>query len=215
VKIGRKTAEPEVRAAAVNEMLLRLRWDDRDELARAKLTRIVACIWDGLEGRPVPFEPPSSALWLDDGKDADIPEAFTKIDSKGLRCSADEALEALDDELQRQLEELPTDLWAKMEAFAIAKPLRGRLRLPAGLSPLQRKAVHMWATARGLGSKSFGIGRRRRLRLAVPEAFGEGGALPAVIGNDEEHRDCASKEDDDEEWLVVKQAECSKDEGAE
>merc|ERR1719310_2505313 len=48
-------------------MLLRLRWDDRDEVACKKLKSIVARIWDALEGIDLTGKAPlSSALWLDD-----------------------------------------------------------------------------------------------------------------------------------------------------
>jgi len=210
VKRGRKTDTPEVRAAAVSEMLLRLRWDDSDDLARTKLTRIVACIWDGLEGRPAPADPPSSALWLDDGHGVDLPEVTEVEDGRGPRCCADEALEALDKELQQQLEALPADLWARMEAFADARPREGRLRLPAGLSPLQRKAVHMWADARGLRSKSFGMGRRRRLRLAAPDPAGETVAPEERPAEEEEEEEEAG--DESEEWQEVMPAECTNEE---
>jgi len=60
------TAGSEVRASAVEELLLRLRWDDRDQQARSKLSKILARIWDGLEGVASQGKPLSSALWIDD-----------------------------------------------------------------------------------------------------------------------------------------------------
>jgi len=57
----------------VEEMLLRLRWDDSDDMARRKLTKIIARIWDDLEGVDLTGQPPlSSALWLDDDDDAEV-----------------------------------------------------------------------------------------------------------------------------------------------
>lgn len=61
------TAGAEARSRAVEEMLLRLRWDDRDNKARCKLSKIVACIWDDLEGVPLHGQVLTSALWIDDG----------------------------------------------------------------------------------------------------------------------------------------------------
>mmetsp|Transcript_145095 Transcript_145095/g.404247 ORF Transcript_145095/g.404247 Transcript_145095/m.404247 type:complete len:1306 (-) Transcript_145095:182-4099(-) len=67
-RLRRDTAGDEARREAVAEMLLRLRWDDNDDRARAKLSHIVARIWDGLEGVDLSGRPPlSSALWLDSG----------------------------------------------------------------------------------------------------------------------------------------------------
>lgn len=67
VRLGLDTSGDEMRSNAVAEMLLRLRWDDSDNKARAKLSAIVARIWDALEGMDVSGRPPlSSALWLDD-----------------------------------------------------------------------------------------------------------------------------------------------------
>merc|ERR1711904_732936 len=67
VRVGRDTSGDEARAEAVEEMLLRLRWDDRDESARIKLKSIVARIWDALEGVDLTGKAPlSSALWIDD-----------------------------------------------------------------------------------------------------------------------------------------------------
>lgn len=62
-----RSSGPEARDAAVEEMLLRLRWDDNNAQARAKLSSIIACIWDGCEGQEaVGSSLPSSALWLVD-----------------------------------------------------------------------------------------------------------------------------------------------------
>lgn len=80
------------RAAAVDEMLLRLRWDDRDKGARIRLSMIVSRIWDGLEGiesgKPIP-----SALWLTDdrGQDARLSEVAPSRFSppeRGERCDS-------------------------------------------------------------------------------------------------------------------------------
>jgi len=57
----------EARVRAVEEMLLRIRWDDRDGKARCKLSKIVACIWDDLEGVPLDGQVLTSALWIEDG----------------------------------------------------------------------------------------------------------------------------------------------------
>jgi len=59
------------REEAVQEMLLRLRWDDHDVKARAKLSFIIENIWDGLSG--VETKPVSSALWLSD--ENSVPDA--------------------------------------------------------------------------------------------------------------------------------------------
>ena len=59
---------PKAREEAVQEMLLRLRWDRRDNRARLKLSKIVAQIWDGLEGIS-PLKPLTSALWIADEAD--------------------------------------------------------------------------------------------------------------------------------------------------
>merc|ERR1712050_454800 len=66
-RLQRETSGDDARNDAVAEMLLRLRWDDSDDRARAKLSQIVARIWDGLEGVDLADKSPlSSALWLDD-----------------------------------------------------------------------------------------------------------------------------------------------------
>jgi len=64
-QIGKETRGPLARKNAVEEMLLRLRWDSRDKAAGTKLSKIVGVIWDGLENRPAGL-PISSALWLHD-----------------------------------------------------------------------------------------------------------------------------------------------------
>merc|ERR1719401_143290 len=46
-RLRRDTSGDEVRSEAVAEMLLRLRWDDSDAGARARLSQLVARIWDG------------------------------------------------------------------------------------------------------------------------------------------------------------------------
>lgn len=67
LRLQKETAGEEARKEAVAEMLLRLRWDDTDSRARSKLSKIVARIWDALEGLDVAVMPPiSSALWLED-----------------------------------------------------------------------------------------------------------------------------------------------------
>lgn len=91
---GRSTAGPEARAKAVEEMLLRLRWDDRDPRARVKLSRIVALIWDDLEGAG-PGMPLSSALWLHD----DAPEG-------DARARAGEAASAAFEPPERRMSDL-------------------------------------------------------------------------------------------------------------
>lgn len=63
---GIVTAGDDARSNAVEEMLLRLRWDDRDTRARTSLSRIVARIWDGLEGIVTQGDPIPSALWICD-----------------------------------------------------------------------------------------------------------------------------------------------------
>jgi hypothetical protein len=70
-RMNKKTSGDEAHEEAVEEMLLRLRWDDSDSRARAKLKQIVGRIWDDLEGVDLTARPPlSSALWLDDDCDA-------------------------------------------------------------------------------------------------------------------------------------------------
>jgi len=65
-RLHRDTSGDTAREEAVGEMLLRLRWDDSNVMARAKLSQIVGRIWDGLEGIDLEGRPPlSSALWLD------------------------------------------------------------------------------------------------------------------------------------------------------
>jgi len=76
VSEGKATDGKEGRAAAVEEMLLRLRWDDNDNVARRKLTKMVERIWDDLEGVDVSDAAPlSSALWLDDLEEKEEEEA--------------------------------------------------------------------------------------------------------------------------------------------
>lgn len=71
--MNRDTSGEEARREAVAEMLLRLRWDDKDHKARRKLAAIVGRIWDALEGVDLTEKPPlSSALWLDDAGDDDL-----------------------------------------------------------------------------------------------------------------------------------------------
>merc|ERR1712232_155635 len=66
-RLGRETSGDDARNEAVAEMLLRLRWDDNDDRARAQLSRIIGRIWDGLEGVDLKSAPPiASALWLDE-----------------------------------------------------------------------------------------------------------------------------------------------------
>jgi hypothetical protein len=67
VRLARDTSTTEARVEAIEEMLLRLRWDDSNDSARAKLSSIIGRIWDGLEGVDLTEKTPlSSALWLDD-----------------------------------------------------------------------------------------------------------------------------------------------------
>jgi len=76
VRLQRETSGEEARREAVAEMLLRLRWDDRDQTARKKLSAIVGRIWDDLEGVDLTSKPPiSSALWLDDTDGQDTASA--------------------------------------------------------------------------------------------------------------------------------------------
>merc|ERR1711904_23210 len=67
VRLARDTSTAEACAEAIEEMLLRLRWDDSNDSARAKLSSIIGRIWDGLIGVDLTGKIPlSSALWLDD-----------------------------------------------------------------------------------------------------------------------------------------------------
>jgi len=68
------------RDKAVQEMLLRLRWDDRNVRARAKLALIVGNIWDGLSGMQT--KPVSSALWLSD-EDSVADSEWTVVSNSG------------------------------------------------------------------------------------------------------------------------------------
>jgi hypothetical protein len=69
-RLRKDTSGDQARQEATEEMLLRLRWDDSDEKARKKLSKIVARIWDDLEGVDVSgYAPVSSALWLEDDAD--------------------------------------------------------------------------------------------------------------------------------------------------
>jgi len=66
VRLHKETSGDEARRQAVAEMLLRLRWDDSNDAARAKLSLLVERIWDGLESVDLTGKKPlSSALWLD------------------------------------------------------------------------------------------------------------------------------------------------------
>lgn len=77
------------------------------------------------------------------------------------------AAEAMDEELQAVLEGLAADLRCRMESFAAERQAGSRLKLPPGLRPKQRKAVHLWAEAQGLHHRSFGWANRRRLHLTI------------------------------------------------
>lgn len=61
-----RTMTEGLREEAIDEMLLRLCWDDRDKRARRTLKKIIGQIWDGLENLPT-GEPIPSALWVDGG----------------------------------------------------------------------------------------------------------------------------------------------------
>lgn len=70
-RLQKETSGEAARTAAVAEMLLRLRWDDNDDRARARLSQMIARIWDALEGLDNSSLPPlSSALWLDEDSGA-------------------------------------------------------------------------------------------------------------------------------------------------
>jgi len=71
--------------AAIQELLLRLRWDDSDQQARDKLSTILACIWDSLEGAKHTSKPVSSALWLDD----DGKKMLDVHEQKSTSCGGD------------------------------------------------------------------------------------------------------------------------------
>jgi uncharacterized protein YegL len=72
-RLKKETSGDKARQEAVAEMLLRLRWDDSDETARKKLSKIIARIWDDLEGVDLSCKAPlSSALWLNDDDEADV-----------------------------------------------------------------------------------------------------------------------------------------------
>jgi len=75
-----KDAYANSRDKAVQEMLLRLRWDDRNVRARAKLELIIANIWDGLSGMQT--KPVSSALWLSD-EDSVADSEWTVVSNSG------------------------------------------------------------------------------------------------------------------------------------
>jgi len=69
------------------------------------------------------------------------------------------------------------------------------------LKAKQRKAVHLWAEARGLGHRSFGWASRRRLHLSI-----DGTRIQATAQQQEEQQEefdwAAWEENDDEvnEW---------------
>merc|ERR1712232_39917 len=113
-RLQRDTSGDEVRAEAVAEMLPRLRWDDSDTRARAKLSHIVARIWDGLEGKDLTGMPPlSSALWHEDiddfvsntqslpeavALDAEVTSSIVRADLSITKSSGVEASGAIDEQ---------------------------------------------------------------------------------------------------------------------
>jgi hypothetical protein len=89
-KQGRSAGE-QACDAAVRELLLRLPWDDDDECARRKLTKILANIWRGLEDPSLVGDAVSSALWLEDDKENDSshevsPQSDSSVDDADWKC---------------------------------------------------------------------------------------------------------------------------------
>lgn len=77
--------------AAIQELLLRLPWDDSDKQARDKLSKILACIWDSLEGTIHKGKPLPSALWLDDGEEMlDVHEQQSTTGGEHGKTAVDE-----------------------------------------------------------------------------------------------------------------------------
>jgi len=194
---GHLVGSSRVRKMAVDELLLRLRWDDTNDTQRRKLTKIIRRIWDSLSYTSGTDEPISSAVWLDDGSDpgdGDEPdepdEELRKADNGNLYTKQqflkyygnekaweaapvhvfDTTLAALDPGLLVQLDRLTPYTRQKLEAFAAAKVPGSKIRLLPKYNRLQRKAMHEWADARGVGHKSTGQGSKRCLNL-----FFEGG----------------------------------------
>ncbi|CAK0817473.1 unnamed protein product [Prorocentrum cordatum] len=202
-------------------MLLRLRWDDADAGARARLSEIVGRIWDGLQGVDLAEAAPiPSALWLGAGggtarreppgppapRLAAGPGAAAAPEGKageaaaapGRRAEeargppqepaghprgAEAARAAMDPGLQAALDGLEHGLRERLRAFAERASPGQRVKLPLELRAVQRKAVHLWAEAHGLGHRSFGYRGRRRLHLTAPgsaEAGGDSGAAGAA-----------------------------------
>lgn len=88
VRLHRETAGTVARDEAIEEMLLRLRWEDGNGAARAKLSLLVGRIWDGLEGLDLSAAAPlSSALWLD-GEDRVASGACTEAATEAPKAAA-------------------------------------------------------------------------------------------------------------------------------
>eukprot|EP00405_Crypthecodinium_cohnii_P008665 CAMPEP_0206427416 /NCGR_PEP_ID=MMETSP0324_2-20121206/5023_1 /ASSEMBLY_ACC=CAM_ASM_000836 /TAXON_ID=2866 /ORGANISM="Crypthecodinium cohnii, Strain Seligo" /LENGTH=1420 /DNA_ID=CAMNT_0053892683 /DNA_START=234 /DNA_END=4496 /DNA_ORIENTATION=+ len=87
VRLRKDTSGEAAKAEAVEEMLLRLRWDDSDNVARSKLKLLVGRIWDGLEGVDLSCKKPlSSALWLDENDE--IPAAASARSAAAAAAAA-------------------------------------------------------------------------------------------------------------------------------
>jgi hypothetical protein len=93
---------------------------------------------------------------------------------------------------------LPENLRESMQRFVEACEAGSRLKLPAFLKAKQRKAVHLWAEAQGLGHRSLGWASRRRLHLSVAGTRSNAGAQEAGMQR-EEAFDWAAWADSDQE----------------
>jgi len=124
--LQKSTSGDQARQEAVEEMLLRLRWDDSDEKARKKLSKIVARIWDDLEGVDMSgCAPLSSALWLDDeNNDEDgVEERTTSKEPIAMAPPTEpsQITKAEDSPAERITSEEPTGIVLPTEATQITK----------------------------------------------------------------------------------------------
>merc|ERR1712224_952653 len=113
----------------------------------------------------------------------------------------------MDAGLLAAFEGLPQNLRDSMDRFAEASETGSRFKLPAFLKAKQRKAVHLWAEARGLGHRSFGWANRRRLHITVAGTRSDGTAQAAEAQQEEAfdwaawaNSDQEENEGGNEEW---------------
>jgi len=98
----------------------------------------------------------------------------------------------MDSGLQATFNALKAELRSRVEAFVAQCRAGSRLKLPPGLRPKQRKALHVWAEQNGLEHRSFGWARRRRLHLVVP----------GVFNKHQEQSSGAEREGEDFDWAA-------------